>query len=465
MGLRPGVSQEQKQNLSQKLILSAKLRESLDILQMPLPDLLRKVEDEIMENPVLDCDGTERNGEMDETENLEFKSWQGKNPGSRNGQGHDLAAFDKSQNNDPFQFVSKEPTFSDFLREQLGEIKMDLLTTQICQYLIEDLDERGYLPETAEAIADDLRITDVRLVEKAIRVIQLMEPAGVGAYDLRECLALQLQRMPGCNPAEFKIVDRYLKLLADNKVKLIAEKLDVSVSDALRFCNQIRKLNPIPSSGFNTGALKNFIIPEATIRKDDLGNFKVEMNRPATYHLSINPYYKKMAQITEDEKTKKYIREKIIKASLLIDAISDRASTISKILEKIIEFQPFYFSKGTSCLSPMTMTSVAEQLGLNESTVSRAVQDKFILCPWGIVRLKSLFTQKLTGSDSNQVFSSVYVKDKIKEMISTERKERPLSDQKIALALNRIGILISRRTVSKYRESLEVFPAAKRKSL
>lgn len=454
-----GFSHDINQKQQQKLILSAQMRESLNILQMPLTDLLRKVDEEIIENPILDFGESEEDEVIENLGNSEFKDllksapndWDEKEP-----------VLDAG-NFDPFLFVSKESTFSDFLLEQLRELKIDAQTATICRYLIEDLDEKGYLPENAETLAGILGVTDVRLVEDAIEVIHSMEPTGVGASNLQECLTLQLQRIPDSSPAEFEIVRKYLEFLANNKIRSIAKELKISASDAQKFCDRIRRLNPIPSSGFNTSKRDKFVLPEAIIQTDGSGHLTIEMNCSAAHRLSINPLYRKLAQTTDDKETQKYIKEKMARASLLIHEISERASTVSRILKKIVELQPSYFSKGIASLEPMTMKEIAKELDLNESTVSRAVQDKFILCSFGMVSIKSLFTAQLGNPVNGTVVSVAEVKKKIQKCIDTEDKKIPLSDQAIVSELRKQKITLSRRTVAKYRSELNIPVMAKRK--
>lgn len=456
------LSYDIRQKQHQKLALSARMRESLDILQISLPDLLRKIDKEIMENPVLECNCTEETDTKDSAELPQPKEqpprvqieWYGENSRS--------TSPDSETDVDSFLFVAKEPTFSDFLLEQLREIKTNAKTAKICRYLIEDLDERGYLPESAEIIAKNLRLADPKLVERAIGLIRQMEPAGVGASDLRECLTLQLQRCSDSSPAEFAIVERYLELVADNKIRLIAEKLGISVSDAQKYCDRIRSLTPIPSRGFHTGTREKFVIPDAVIRRDEGKCLTVEMNGAASRRLSIDPFYRELAQTAEDQEARKYIREKITTASSLIREVSQRTGTVARILEQIIDLQPAYFESGTSGLKPMTMKQIAERLGLNESTVSRAVQDKFILCPAGLVSIKSLFTAQLRTEDSSGV-SAAEVKNRIQQCVDSENKEDPLSDQAIVAKMQAQGIVISRRTVAKYRGELNIPVMAKRK--
>lgn len=448
------------QKQRQKLILSAQMRESLDVLQMPLPDLFQKIDEEMMENPVLDLCEPEKS-ELDRTEDLKRIEFIQKLRRERGREAFDPTAANEREF-DPFLFLSEEPTFTDFLMEQLRDMKTDRQTAKICRYLIEDLDDRGYLSEDAATIADHLRMSDDGQVEKAVEVIRSMEPAGVGAFDLQECLTLQLQRKPDSVSAEFEIVNQYLELLADNKIRLIAEKLGVSAPDAQRLCDRIRTLNPIPSSGFRTNTQSRFIIPEATVQNDDSGRWTVEMNRSVERRLSIDPLYRKLARTAGDKETQKYIREKLARASSLIREVSSRSSTILRVLETIIELQPSYFRKGRSGLKPMTMREVAKKLNLNESTVSRAVQEKFILCPFGLVSIKSLFTAQL-GNSENTGVSAAKAKERIQNCIDLEDKKAPISDQAIVSELWKQGIVLSRRTVAKYRNELNIPGMAKRK--
>lgn len=468
----------QAQVQKQKLLLTAQIKESLEILQMPLAELRKKIDIEITENPVLEYDESRKSEDgasadcEEKTEDEFFDDDDSCTLGIAKkilSDNYNYSAAGSNnrdrENYDPFAVISSEPDFSDYLQVQLLELKLDPITEKICRYIIWDLDERGFLNNTADEIAEDLGLENAIPVGNAINIIKHMEPAGVGASCLSECLTLQLQKHPDSDPALFVIANKYLELLANNKIAVIAQKLGVPAPKAQELCSQIRSMNPIPSSGFNTGTCEKFVIPEAEIIKDSSGKFIIKSNDEFTPRVYINPFYLHLAEHPDNKETEKYLKDKIKSASSMIFGMSIRKKTITRVLEKIVELQPLYFDKGTAFLQPMTMKTIAEQLEVNESTVSRAIQNKFILCGWGIISIKSLFTYSFNTAENGLIFSSASVKQKIKGLIESERKEAPLSDQAISLNLKESGILISRRTIAKYRNQLDIPSASHRKMI
>ena len=454
----------QAQSQKQKLILSKQMRESLKILQMPLPELQQKIEHEVLENPVLEYDESFNSSADDiqnESDNIEFAAIRLASEGEK---------FQPCAS--PFSSLSemaypsdvnwRAPDFRSFLIRQVGELPISPSLEKICRYVIYCLDERGYLTCSAGEIANDLGLQSCKTACEAIHIIQQMEPAGIGAYDLSECLILQLNRKKKIPKATFVIAKQYLNLLAKNKIKTIAQILGISVADAQKCCDIVRNLNPIPSRGYDTCTREKFIIPEVQVSKNAEGVFCVKSLRPNRKKLYINPYYLNLAKATENDETRNYLREKIRRASSLILEITNRKTTIVRIVESILKRQLPYFENGKTFLRPMSMKSIASDVGLNESTVSRAVQDKFILCPFGLVNLKSLFSSAASAHTAE--ISSVTIKEKIKEIIQKEKKEKPFSDEQIVSLLCQSNMEISRRTVAKYREELSIPSSSERKS-
>ena len=344
------------------------------------------------------------------------------------------------------------------------ELNLEPSLAKICRYVIDSLDEKGYLHDSAQTIAADLNIAEINRIEEAISIVRKLEPAGIGASSLHECLVLQVQRLSNVNPAVAKIIDQHLELVAGNKIKEIAKEFHLSLMAARECCNIIRNLNPIPSNGFNTRQNKEFVLPEVAVKVDECGNLYIESDCDPVQRLSVNTYYVKLARKTDNFETQKYLEGKINRAVRLINDIGMRKKTIFRIVDVVVKLQPHYFKKGKSFLKPMTMKRVAELLNLNESTISRAVQNKFILCPWGTVSLKSLFTSPLRMVYGSDFASTNAVKEQIQSMIRLESKEHPLSDQKITDRLQKEkGIAVSRRAVAKWREELAIPTSAQRK--
>ncbi len=444
MKLSLGTQQAQKQ--SQKLVLTAQMKESLKILQMPLPELKSKVENEITENPVLEYLGPAQEGD-------------GIRPPWLAGSTPNTGGRHTDENFDPFYAISKKDTFYDFLRGQLYETNIPRGISEICGYIIENIDSRGYLTVSAEEIAEATGAKPAHVAE-ALRTVRQFDPPGVCAQNLSDCLTLQLGRLPGCDVYAFEIAGNYLKLLSENKITSIAKELCITAARAQSCCNIIKSLNPIPASGYDTGGDNIFVVPEAEIFKGGEGKLKVKNNGGYMPKVYINSFYLRLAKKSPDKETEKYLKEKIKRASVLILEISNREKTITRILEKIIELQPQYFEKGPKYLKPMALKDIADTMGVNESTVCRAVQGKYILCPNGVVSVRSLFTNRVGGSGS----SAVSVQNKIIDIFKSEDRLRPLSDQAVVSILSKdADIKISRRTVAKYRQLLMIPPASKRK--
>lgn len=455
----------------QKLILSPEQKESLRILQMPLSDLLQEVEKTVEENPVLEYgEGVSDDGILDF-----FSRSPQKVPGENDEiiweQETGPFVFGSSvlseingccEENEPPVLIRRE-CFADELKEQLSGFKLHAQTEKICRYLIENLDERGYLPCSAEELAESAALSAWK-VKDALKIVRKLDPAGVGATDLCECLTLQLVRKPDCDPISLKIVKNHLDLVAGNKIRKIAQLLHISPDEAQKCCGEIRKLNPIPSNGYEASEPAVYILPEAEVLPGKDGSVIVRSNSLFQTGLRISPYYRRMADQTGSQDAEKFLKVKIRQASVFLRTVSSRERTIQRILQKIIERQRPCFEKGISYAKPMSIWSLAQELELNESTVSRAIHGKYIRCLFGTVALKSFFTSGIESRGESGTVSSAYVKQQIRSLVSIERKSLPYSDQHICELLHREGIEVSRRTVAKYRDEMQIPSAAKRKT-
>ena len=469
-------NQTQRQSQSQKLKLTAEMRESLELLQMPLAELQHRVEQAVMENPVLEYDddyqpedsmfsdyvladdGESYQDEKTALEMAKILSSDGCAFGARQ------AFYGDEENFDPYAALSAEDTFTDYLLSQLGEMKIDRATEHVCRYIIQDLDEKGYLGSSAEELSRHFGLP-VEKTKEAVKIIQKMEPPGVGAADITECLLLQLERCTECDAALVKeIIEKHLGLLGENKIQVIANRLGISIQAAKKICDFIHSLNPIPSRGFRTGRSGGYIIPEAVICKDAQGGFLIQNNEKALPHLYISKFYQKLLHEENDHDTIVYLRDKTKRAAFLIKELSNRQSTVLRVLEKIVVIQKDYFEHGASCLKPMSIAEVADQLHLHQSTVSRAISGKYIVCSSGTISIKSLFTSKIRMQGKEDCFSSLQIKETIRSLIEHENKSAPLSDQNITRRLQEKNIDISRRTVAKYRYVMEI-PAAKKRKI
>ncbi|MGG7057774.1 RNA polymerase factor sigma-54 [Clostridium tertium] len=447
----------------QRLIMTQEMQLSIKLLQMSTYDLRDYIENEFLENPILEGnfdfvqEDKKYDDKIDYKEMIKYLEFD--NYGSQS-----YGEYNKEDDVSPFNFISEKESLTEYLKEQLIESEEDEYKKAIVSYMIENIDSRGYLDMSLEDICKELNIS-IELGQDSLEILQDLDPDGIGARDLKECLKIQLIKKGLLDDNLEIIIDEYLDLIADNKFNVIAKKLKITPREAQDLGDIIKNLEPKPSSGFYTGDEVKFIIPDAAIRKID-GQYFVVMNDGVIPKLSISNIYKEVLNNKEDKDTENYVKEKLNSAMFLIKSIEQRKSTLLRILEKIVEKQEKYFDKGQKYLRPMTLKEMAEMLGIHESTVSRAIKDKYILTSFGTVKIKDLFVTGLSvnKSDGEEV-AVVNIKNNIKDIIDREDKQKPLSDQAICDYLNEKKLNISRRTVAKYREELGIKSSSKRKRI
>lgn len=442
----------------QKLIMTQEMQLSVKLLQMSSLELQEYVEKEVQENPVLDYSEEKQNNNKNEETRIEYKELI--KYINFDNYGHHYYEKDDEELS-PFYFVHEKETLTQFLLGQLNDIKIDKILKVVCIFIINSLDDKGYLDSSIEEIANALN-TNLDCVEKALKIVQSLEPAGIAARNLKECLLLQLCRKNILDTNLKLIVENHLEDIADNRYSNIAKSLDIDIKLAQSYGDQIKKLCPKPSSGFYTGDEVKYIVPDAFIRKVD-DKLQVIMNEDIIPELKINEIYKDILLNEKDKEAVQFVKQKLDSAVFLIKSVEQRKTTVRKVLEKIVEIQNNYFETSDGVLKPMTLKDISEQLNLHESTVSRAVKDKFINIKKGTIRIKDLFTTGLLSKENNEEVSVTLIKKKIKAMIDLEDKRSPLSDQCICDILNEFGMNISRRTVAKYREELNIKASSKRK--
>lgn len=447
----------------QKLIMTQQMQLSIKLLQMSTYDLREYIEKEFSENPVLEAQYEDTKEVSKEQDRLEYKELlkylESDNYGSQS-----YGEYDDEEIS-PFTFISKPESLTDYLEGQILELPIDEYMRSVCSYMVECLDQKGYLDIKKEELMNELDCSE-ETFNRALIVIQNLEPAGIGARDLKECLEIQLERKGENDPIVKEIIYNHLDDLADNKYQVIAKDLAITPKKAQDYGDLIKTLEPKPSRGFYTGDEVGFIIPDAEIRKID-GEFLILMNDGVLPMLSVNPLYKDILKdSTNDKEAKEYVKEKIEKAMFLIKSIEQRKSTLYKVLQKILEKQKDYFEKGEKYLKPMTLKEIAEKLEMHESTISRAIRDKYILTSMGTIKIKNLFVNSISNkekSNGEEDVTVINIKKALEEVIKKEDKRKPLSDQAISEILKEKGMVISRRTVAKYREELGIKSSSKRK--
>jgi len=442
----------------QKLIMTQQMQLSVKLLQMSTFELQQFVDKELQENPVLDANYDNDGKELKTNNRIEYKEL----AKYLEFDNYSHRSYDKNEDNElsPLNFVSEKRSLRQFLKEQIIESNENQLIKAVCDYIVDDLDEKGYLDSNLEDLARELEVP-LETVEASLKVVQSFEPNGIAARDLKECLKIQLYNKGMADENLFFIIDNFLEALAENKYMSIAKQLGIDVKEAQSYGDIIKALEPKPSRGFFTGEEVKYITPDAYIRKID-DEFHIIMNDSALPRLNINEVYREILSNDTDKHALEYVKDKINSAMFLMKSIEHRKSTIYRVLEKIIELQKDYFNYGSLRLKPMTLKDIADSLDMHESTISRAIKDKFIYTSMGTVKVRDLFTTGLS-SDVDEDVSVVQIKNQIKELIDGEDKSKPLSDQLICDTLNEKGMNISRRTVAKYREELGIKSSSKRK--
>ncbi|MCH2185184.1 RNA polymerase factor sigma-54, partial [Myxococcota bacterium] len=330
---------------------------------------------------------------------------------------------------------------------------------------IGNLDERGYLRTTVEEIAQEARV-EVEAVETVLARIQRFDPRGVAARDLRECLLIQIKALRMKDPLVLKIVDEHLDSLQKRDFKGLARILDSTPQEVAQAGNVIASLEPRPARDFG-GDEPVYITPDIYVHK--IGDeFHVLLNEDGLPKLKVNHVYRDVLRSdspVEDAKgTRDYVQDKLRSAMWLIKSIHQRQRTIYKVMESIIEHQRDFFEHGVAHLKPLNLRDVADDIDMHESTVSRVTTNKYVHTPQGIYELKYFFNSSISRFQGEAV-ASESVKERIRKLIADEDPRKPLSDQRIAEALKTSNIDIARRTVTKYREAMNILASSKRRQV
>ncbi len=356
-----------------------------------------------------------------------------------------------------------EKTLSDHLIEQLSFSKVTPEEYDIGEYIIGNIDDNGYLCCSTEEIASSLGV-GLEIVEKVLGIVQKFDPRGVGARNLRESLLIQLRERGLEGGLAYRIVDEYLSDLDKKSHSQLAKSMGVSFEEVQEAMELIRTLSPKPSMGrFSPAATP--IVPDLIVERigDGYVVFHNDRNIP---RLRINPVYRELIKkgSASSQEEKKYVKEKLEQARWFLNAINQRRSTMIKVMENIVEEQRDFFEHGMSHLKPLTMQAIAEKLGMHVATVSRVANDKYAQTPQGVFELRYFFNTGVQQSGGEEL-SRHNVKQMLEKIIKDEDPLLPLSDQEIYIRLRERGIVLARRTVTKYREEVKILPARFRKRM
>lgn len=427
--------------LEQKLIMTQEMQLKIKLLQMNNIELSEFLQEELVENPVIELSKTP----------YKSNNFSSHEKSSNIGNAADLY-FRDSMNN---------KTLKEFLYEQLREIDVDDITKLQCEYLIENIDEKGYLETDVSIIYKEIDAS-IEAIEKALAIIQSFDPPGVGARNIKECLVLQLLRKDFHDEKLFEVVNIYLEDIPILRTELLAKELGIKKDRCQEIINIIKTLEPKPARGFYSGEDNNYLVPDAYVKIVD-GEKYIYANSEDMPSIRINSLYKKIEQESCDDIFNEYVKEKFNRASYIIRGIEQRNITLKRVLEGIVIYQRNYFYDNTSPLIAMTLKDIAERLDLHISTVSRATSNKYINCSRGTIKLKNLFTKGYAINNTGMSISAGTIKAEITKIINEENIKSPISDEKITNFLNISGMNISRRTVAKYREELGIKSSTKRK--
>ena len=455
------ISPTLSQSLEQRQVLTQEQLQTVKLLQLTSTELRQELAQKMLDNPVLVLSSDVEIPIGDLTDDAPV---QNDNDYEGNSDNWDQ---DREKKRDYFFSLLTAPiSLTEYLQNQLdgmqGMKDQDGNGTDLynaCFQVLGNLDSNGYLDATDEEIAKGAG-TDLETAAKAVKVVQSLNPPGIGGRNLREVLLLQLERNREKGSIAWDIVDKCLELLGKNHIPQIAKQLDVDVSEAQEAADRIRRLVPKPGQSV-AGVAARVVMPDVTVipPQEKGGGWSIELGELGFPEVSIDEKYLEMRdQDNISKPAKKYIREKINEGEQLIESLKYRKTLIEKIATLIVHFQKDFFAKGPSAHKPLLMSTIADRLGIAESTVSRAVANKYMKTTFGLYPFRYFFTQAVNSSSDGNDSSALAIRAKIAEIIGREDERRPLSDDKIAEILAKDGLKVARRTVAKYREA-EGIPA------
>jgi RNA polymerase sigma-54 factor len=476
----PGFSQDLRQRQTQSLILAPQLRQSLKILQVAALDLRSVIQEELQNNPTLeelpmegvsldkevDADHRENaNDTPDQSEALDFTKefeilnkldddWRDHMASAGGAQSYTSEDAEKRQHF--FDSLVTETSLQEHLMQQAELIDTSPKVIAAMRYLVGCLDDRGFLTQTAADVALQTQLP-LAAVQEAAMLLKTFDPPGIGAQSLSECLLLQLSAQGRSDSLAARILRDHFELLTRRRIPEIARKLGLGLDDVQEAIEVVGSLDPAPGRRFADDS-NRVVVPDVTVEKDG-DEWKIILNSDYIPRLRISNTYREMiarGKLSKPERD--YLRERMRSGKFLINSIEQRQQTIERITREIIKVQVEFFEQGVSKLRPLTMTQIADVVGVHETTVSRAIANKFIRTPHGVFEFKFFFTPGYQAQSGDSV-SNTSVKDMINNLISGEDRSQPLSDQEIVAKLETRGIKIARRTVAKYREELGLLPS------
>lgn len=472
---------------SQKLVMTPELIQAIQLLQFNTQELESYVQEQLLTNPVLEkAEKTDQeiadmpdNSEGDHGGIEDSKISEASDSADINSdkeidwaehfreRGYDDISYrqpvgGEEQNEYSYeQFVSSETSLTDHLMMQLDFVRMRPACKMIARYMIEALDENGYLTSSVKEVCQVFRAREEKVLE-ALAVIQGFEPIGVGARDLIECLLIQLHYRGEDSSEARMIVENHLEDIAENRLSSIAKTLGISIKEVQRISDRIKNLEPKPGRQYGSMGDNRYIVPDVTVEK--VGEeYIVIVNDTTAPRLNISPVYQKMLiEADKESNISKFLSGRLNSALWLIRSIEQRRQTIYNVVKAVVDYQIDFFEQGQKHMKTLTLKQIADEVGIHESTVSRSINGKYMQTPRGLFEIKYFFTSGVAGTDGAGI-ASESIKSIIKEMVDKEDPKAPLSDQAIADSMAECGIDISRRTIAKYRDEMNLPSSTKRK--
>ena len=475
----------QELRLVQKQVLAPRMIQSMEILQLPIMALQERIEQEMQENPILEL--------REEDPDLPAEEVEHEAPDSPTEEERELVIDERHDNEQDFErllkmdeewpdhfeehsrpsrnrmdedgdrkhdamanMVSRPQSLQDYLHDQLGWFGLDPQIRAMCDRIIYNLDPNGYLQSGLDdLVGADATEEDRALIQKALGVVQKLDPPGIAARDLRECLLLQLRQGLPYYEQLRTLISAHLEDLEHNRLPLISRITGYSISLIQEALEELRKLNPKPGAEFNEAFVPT-VMPDVFVEPVEGGGYKVRLEDGRTPSLFISPYYRKLL-LSQDanEEAREYIKRKLSSAQWLIDSIEQRRNTLTRVAQAIVDHQKEFLNSGPEAIEPLKMQQIADKVGVHVTTVSRAVDDKWIQTPRGIFPLKRFFCGGTVSADGEEVAWDT-VRLKLQEIIDKEDKQHPLSDEDLVKGLAEHGITVARRTVTKYRKAMQI---------
>jgi RNA polymerase sigma-54 factor len=491
------LSFSQDLRLAQKQVLAPRMIQSMEILQLSIQALEERIEQEMEENPVLDILEEEPEAAADEAASSDEEY---QPPDAPTEEERELVIDETHSNEGDFErlmkmdeqwpdhfeershasrgeveeagqrkldamanMVARPQSLQDYLHDQLGWFDIEPTLRTMADRIIYNLDTNGYLQGRLDDLLGlDAGPEDLALAQRALALVQKLDPPGVAARDLRECLLLQLT--PGMAYYEQlkTLISNHLEDLEHNRLPVIAKKTGYTVELIQQVLGELRKLSPKPGADYSNVASPP-VTPDVFVELDEDGKYRVRLEDGHTPNLFISPYYRQLFQNPDTSpEAREYIKRKVNSAQWLIDSIQQRRATLTKVSQAIVDHQKEFLDKGPEAIEPLKMQQIADKVGVHVTTVSRAVDEKWIQTPRGIFPLRRFFCGGTTSADGDEVAWDS-VRRKLQEIVDAEDKQHPLSDDQLVTQLAAAGLTVARRTVTKYRKAMGILSSRQRR--